>query len=388
MSKIKLAITAEEMAEIDQKAKNFGIPPLSLMENAGGAVARMTMKKFGHKLKITLFAGTGNNGGDGFVAARHLANGGAKVDIFLIGKPDNIRTGEARRNWNVVRKMRQNIGIHVVKSHADLKKTQCYLKRTDVIIDAMLGTGLKGLLREPFASAVRLINKSGRPVISVDAPTGLDPSTGEVHGIAVKAACTVTFHKMKKGFLKAKRYTGEVTVADIGIPKEVEIAAVDKSSPQYIGRAPERGAKLVSACLLGINCRYNGRNCPNKKVMQLATREMLVPVCPEQLGGLGTPREPMGIVGGAGSEVLDGKAMVINKSGKNVTKNLVRGAEETLKIARLLNVKEAILKTKSPSCGCGKTCSGISPSRLVKGDGVTAALLKRNGIQVITEKDL
>jgi len=222
------AITVEEMAEIDKKAVECGIPRLLLMENAGGAVARTIMEKFDHGLKIVVFAGTGNNGGDGFVAARHLANKGAKVNVFLIGNPEGIRTEEARLNWNVIRRMERNIKIYVIRSPSDLKKAKRYLKRADVIIDAMLGTGLRGPLREPFASAVRLINESGAPVVSVDAPTGLNPSTGEVQGLVVKAAYTVTFHKMKRGFLKAKEYTGEVIVADIGVPKEIEYAAIGK----------------------------------------------------------------------------------------------------------------------------------------------------------------
>jgi len=229
MSGIKAeTITAEEMAKIDRKAAEFGIPSVLLMENAGGAVARTTTEKFGAKLRVIVFAGTGNNGGDGFVAVRHLINKGAMIDVFLIGHPKDVRTEEARLNWNVIRRMKQNIKIHVVRSPSDLENARGYLKRADVIIDAMLGTGLRGPLREPLASAVRLINKSGLPVISVDAPTGLNPSTGEVHGLSVKATYTVTFHRMKKGFLRAREYTGEVIVADIGIPLEVEAATIGK----------------------------------------------------------------------------------------------------------------------------------------------------------------
>ena len=383
------AITAEKMAEIDQKAVEFGIPRLLLMENAGGAVARVTMEKFNRKSKVVIFAGTGNNGGDGFVAARHLANGGAKVRVFLIGDPEDIRTEEARLNWDLIQGMRRNVKTHMVGTPSNLDRARRYLKHADVIIDAMLGTGLRGKLKGLFASAVRSINESNIPVISVDAPTGLNPSTGEVHGLAVKATYTVTFHRMKRGFLKAKEYTGEVIVADIGIPKEIETTALDKSrrSRRRVGRTSGQTTKLVSACLLGINCRYDGQDNLNKKVMRLAAKEVLIPVCPEQLGGLEKLREPMGITGGGGSEVLDGKARVINRIGRDVTKNLVRGAEETLKIAKSSGVKDAIFKARSPSCGCGKIHDGTSP-RLVEGDGVTVALLKRNGIRVITEDDL
>lgn len=139
--------------------------------------------------------------------------------------------------------------------------------------------------------------------------------------------------------------------------------------------------KICSACLLGIKCRYDGKSKPNKKVLKMAKKEVLIPVCPEQLGGLPTPRETAEITGD-GSKVLDKKAMVITKSGKDVTKNFVKGAEEVLKLAKLLGIKEAILKQKSPSCGCGEIFDGTFSGRLIKGDGVTAALLKRNGIKI------
>ncbi len=136
--------------------------------------------------------------------------------------------------------------------------------------------------------------------------------------------------------------------------------------------------KLCSACLLGVNCRYDGRNALNKKVVELLEKETLIPVCPEQLGGLSTPREPAEIVG----------KRVITRSGRDVTENFMRGARETLKIAKLFGVKEAVLKQGSPSCGCGRIYDGTFSGRTVKGDGVTTALLKRHGIKVVTEEDL
>lgn len=136
--------------------------------------------------------------------------------------------------------------------------------------------------------------------------------------------------------------------------------------------------KLCSACLLGIKCRYDGKNKPDGKVINLLKKEILVPVCPEQLGGFPTPREP--------AEQRGDK--IVTKSGKDVTESFTRGAEQVLELARLLNIKEAILKQKSPSCGCGKVYDGTFSNRLIEGDGVTAILLKKNGIKVITEEDL
>ena len=135
--------------------------------------------------------------------------------------------------------------------------------------------------------------------------------------------------------------------------------------------------KLCSACLLGIRCRYDGKNKTNKKILALSEKETLIPVCPEQLGGLPIPRKA--------SEQRGNK--VITESGRDVTKNFKKGAKEVLRLAELLGVKEAILKQNSPSCGCGKIPDGSFSGRTIKEDGVTAALLKKNGINVLTEDD-
>jgi len=141
--------------------------------------------------------------------------------------------------------------------------------------------------------------------------------------------------------------------------------------------------KIVSACLAGINCRYDGKNKLNRKVQALVKKGEAIVICPEQLGGLSTPREPASLTGD-GYDVLKGRAKVLTKSGKDVTKNFIKGTKEVLRLAKLLKVKEAILKSKSPSCGSGRI---LVSDRLVKGDGVTAALLKKNGIKVYTEKN-
>lgn len=145
--------------------------------------------------------------------------------------------------------------------------------------------------------------------------------------------------------------------------------------------------KLCSACLLGVNCRYNGISKPNKKIIALSKKEMLIPICPEQLGGQPTPRPNAEIQGGDGLDVLDKNAKVVEPNGNDVTPNFINGAEEVLKLAKLFNINEAILKQRSPSCGSGQIYDGTFQKKIVKGDGVTAALLKRNGVKVISEED-
>ncbi len=134
---------------------------------------------------------------------------------------------------------------------------------------------------------------------------------------------------------------------------------------------------LVSACLLGYNCRYKGDNCKDTGVCDLDEYYNLIAICPEQLGGLPTPRLP--------SEIVDGKVM--NTMGEDNTSAYLKGAQATLEIAKKYNAKFAVLKSRSPSCGCGKVYDGTFSGSLVDGDGITAKLLKENGINVFTEED-
>lgn len=145
---------------------------------------------------------------------------------------------------------------------------------------------------------------------------------------------------------------------------------------------------LVSACLLGTNCKYSGGNNLTPKVLELMKEHTLIPVCPEQLGGLTTPRKPCEIQNGDGSKVLAGKARVLNNAGEDVTEQFVKGAQETLDIAKLYGCTAAILKANSPSCGCGTIYDGSFSHVKKEGSGVTAQLLLDNGMTVMTDNDI
>lgn len=145
---------------------------------------------------------------------------------------------------------------------------------------------------------------------------------------------------------------------------------------------------LVSACLLGINCKYNGENNKNEEVENFLKDKKFIIACPEQLGGMTTPREPSEIVRLDGYDVINGKTSVINNQRLDVTKKFKKGAEETLKIAKLYNCKEAILKEGSPSCGTNYIYDGTFTGKKKNGVGVTTALLRESGIKVISEKEL
>jgi len=136
--------------------------------------------------------------------------------------------------------------------------------------------------------------------------------------------------------------------------------------------------KLVSGCLIGVKCNCYGTARPNKKLIEMFKMGELLPVCPEMLGGLLSPREPAEIKG----------KKVVTKSGKDVTKEFAKGAKEVMALVKKYNIKEAILKARSPSCGSGKIYDGTFSGKLTDGDGVLASILKRKGIKIITEEEI
>ncbi|WP_208587090.1 DUF523 domain-containing protein [Gracilibacillus suaedae] len=143
---------------------------------------------------------------------------------------------------------------------------------------------------------------------------------------------------------------------------------------------------LVSSCLAGLEVRYNGTHSLNKKIQQLVEAKEAITICPELLGGFSTPREPAEIIGGDGEDVLNGKAHVVEKSGKDVTELYLKGAYATLEKAKKINAKVVVLKENSPSCGSSTIYNGEFIGKKMAGNGVTSALLKRHAIQVISEE--
>jgi uncharacterized protein YbbK (DUF523 family) len=154
----------------------------------------------------------------------------------------------------------------------------------------------------------------------------------------------------------------------------------------------EHDLHLVSACLLGVSCRFDGQSCPAPELNDLATRGKVVAICPEVAGGLPIPRLPAEIeeasAGLDGYAVLDGRTRVLRSDGVDVTSQFIKGAEAALTVSRQLGIRQAILKANSPSCGAGCIHDGRFSGKTVPGDGITAALLKHSGIHVITETDL
>ena len=199
---------------LDINSEYHGVPTSTLMENAGKGVTDFIVKKLHPKNKnILIFCGTGNNGGDGFVAARYLAKN-YNLTVFIAGKENEIRTDISKDNYKKLKKLK--IKIYDISS---LKMVDKILQKTDVVVDSMLGVGLSGELREPYLSLVKKINSAKKTTVSVDVPTGLGCKT------AVKPSYTVTFHDIKDGM--NEKNSGKIKVVDIGIPKK----AIDYVGP-------------------------------------------------------------------------------------------------------------------------------------------------------------
>jgi len=219
------SLTREQVRAVDACAiETLGIPALILMENAGRGAADAVCQALGPVagLSVAIVAGGGNNGGDGFVIARHLAMRGARTETFLVSPAEKL-SGDAAVNYRALASLRHT--IHAVPE-AELDSLADRLSGFAVVVDAVGGTGIRGALRGGAAVAVQQVNaarQAGAKVVAVDIPTGLDCDTGRAEGPSVRADLTITFVARKKGFDRpgAGEYTGQVIVADIGVPADV-----------------------------------------------------------------------------------------------------------------------------------------------------------------------
>ena len=229
-----LTLTRAQVREVDRRASDdYGLAGLVLMENAGRNAAEL-LQKLGICGPVVLCCGKGNNAGDGFVIARHLENSGVEVRV-LLATPSSSFTDDAAVNFAVLRRA----GTPIVEAPADIATAwRDELARADWIVDALLGTGTQGTVREPFTSAITAINAATRKVLAVDLPSGLDCDSGAVLGRCVRADHTATFVARKPGFDQsgAFEFTGEVHVLDIGVPRAL-LGELIESSAASLGPA-------------------------------------------------------------------------------------------------------------------------------------------------------
>ncbi|MHA1731650.1 MAG: NAD(P)H-hydrate epimerase, partial [Promethearchaeota archaeon] len=259
-------ISSAEMARRDRNSAWWGVPGELLMENAGRSVAEYIVGKL-EPVKgkvVTIFCGTGNNGGDGFVAARHLASAGVIVQVILCGNQANFRTTLAEENWSRVARF-PSVKTRECRTPDQFESAFSEFRGSDAFVDAMLGTGIRGKVREPVATAIKAFNgvdPSHTLKVAVDLPSGLDPDTGRVPDVAVKAKVVVTFHRLKSGLERAVSdgLVEEVVVRRIGIPVE----AVEYIGPgdvlRYYHPRPRSAHKgdFGKVLVVGGSAKYSG----------------------------------------------------------------------------------------------------------------------------------
>jgi NAD(P)H-hydrate epimerase len=215
-------LSREQVRAFDAWAINeLGVPGVVLMENAGRSCAELIKEKLSGKAgaKVCIFCGTGNNGGDGFVIARHLLNAGLAVRVFICSDKDRIK-GDAKINLDILEGVGGKVEQLDLGADALEEKIEGFTADADMVVDALFGTGLKGRLKDEYIRLIGLINNCRCPILAVDIPSGLDCDTGEVLGAAIEAECTITFAALKRAFVKREktgRYTGEVYVSSIGV---------------------------------------------------------------------------------------------------------------------------------------------------------------------------
>ena len=211
-------MTRQQVREIDERAiREFGMPGIVLMENAGRGTAELLLRLAAPE-SVVICAGKGNNGGDGFVIARHLENRGVGVRVLLFCDPAELK-GDAATNHRII--AAAGTPLRSLPATVTEATLTAELQGADWIVDALLGTGTQGDVREPYATVINAINRSGAHVLAVDLPSGLDCDTGRPLGPCVRAEQTATFVARKTGFDApgATGWTGAVHVIDIGVPR-------------------------------------------------------------------------------------------------------------------------------------------------------------------------
>ncbi len=223
-----LVMSRDEVRAFDSWAINtLGIHGAVLMENAGRSCAELIKEKLTDtsEPKVCIFCGTGNNGGDGYVIARHLLNSDFKVTVVICGDHSKIK-GDAKINLDILEGLNQPIVQLDLKSNNIAAQVETYTTGADMLVDGLFGTGLKGQLSNEYIQLIERINDRNCPVLAVDIPSGLDCDTGQPLGAAIKANYTVTFVAVKKGFIPADKtteYTGKIYVASIGVEPHSQV---------------------------------------------------------------------------------------------------------------------------------------------------------------------
>ncbi|MFX1237869.1 MAG: NAD(P)H-hydrate dehydratase [Promethearchaeota archaeon] len=329
-------IPAEEVGVLDNNSEWLGIPKSHLMECAGYSFTSEIVNRYEltNSHKIAIFCGTGNNGGDGFVVARHLASFGVKSLLILIGSPEKIRTPEARLNWKIASEsLFYSVSTSIVKDSSDLGEIIAKIQEDNafkLVLDGLLGTGVKGKIREPISSAIDAINTIREndekiQVVSIDVPSGVNPNTGKIPDKAVKADLLITFHRNKMGLKPKSANAGEIVVRSIGIPQEANIF-VGKGDVQPTlksrGKTTHKG-QFGKILVVGGSKDYSGAPAYSTLACVNFGIDLVKTLVPDVIGNVLKSYSPSIIARTSPGEYLDLNAL-------EAAKNLIKWADAVL----------------------------------------------------------
>ncbi len=281
-----MVITAEEVKIIDANSEELGVSVLQLMENAGAATAQTAIDSFPEVKSIAICCGTGNNGGDGFVAARHLASFNKNVKVILIGNKLKIKSKIALHNFNILKEMEDTIKLTVISDSANLPKLKTELKDVDLIIDALLGVGLTSEPYDPIKSAIKQINSAKKKILSVDVPSGIWSDIPKKQKIMIKADKVVTFHDTKP-CLTIKGLVEITDICSIGVPPEAEIFVGKGDVFATLPSRKETSHKGQNGMVLvvGGSLKYSGAPVLSSRAALRTGADLVITCIPESIAG-------------------------------------------------------------------------------------------------------
>ncbi|MHA2025219.1 MAG: NAD(P)H-hydrate dehydratase [Candidatus Thorarchaeota archaeon] len=348
----KEPITTEDMRILELNAEYLGVTHSMLMQNAGREVARVVTDTFDVKDKlVVILCGLGGNGGDGIVAARYLDEAGADVDVYLLGHETSIRNKDTLENWEILNNLHGITSLDLPTETA-VKSCKAILE-ADVLVDGIMGFGLRTKLREPLLIAVKMINKSSAIKYSIDIPSGIDSETGKVHGAAVKADHTIALHAPKIGMTKDPECSGKVHIVSIGIPKEAtytvgpgDLRRFDQPRPLH-SRKGDFGKILV----VGGSDVYSGAPALTGLAALRAGADLVSVLAPEPVTFAIRSYSPNLMVTSLGTQILisDSVDVVLDMASENdvIALGPGLGIDQQTKLAVMTIVERLVKKKKS-----------------------------------------
>ncbi|MBN1329378.1 MAG: NAD(P)H-hydrate dehydratase [Candidatus Heimdallarchaeota archaeon] len=279
-----MVATAEKIRILDMNSEELGVDAIQLMENAGSTAAYIILQNFPKAKKIVICCGTGNNGGDGFVVARHLAAAKKEIKLFLFGQESKIRTREALTNYKIIEKMECSIEIIKITDSTKLSHYISYFNESDLIIDALLGIGITNEPYEPIKRAIEEINNSGKQVVSIDIPSGMFSDIAKRQRLMVEPTLIVTFHDTKP-CLMIDDLKEKTIITEIGVPPEADFftgigdlyAAIPKRKPT--SHKGENGTILF----VGGSIKYSGAPVLSSRAALRTGADLVVTCIPQSI---------------------------------------------------------------------------------------------------------